>query len=641
MNDHLGISLLCATPASTILQYACWQSALLLLILHSWRLLSTRATIGATLYGLFAATCAGFAFTYLPPIPASAPVLATIAAACISGAFASRLGLRLRPIGHAMLVVGGYCLSGALLCVFAGFGPTSTPQDLLVGLIVATALAATGIHSFFAVAVENPALNLWPARLEAALARAASTPTESPFVSILVPCYSEPPDMVIRTLSALNGLDYDNFEVVVVDNNTADETLWRPVERHCTLLGPRFRFFHVSPLAGAKAGALNFAHKHLDPRATIIGLVDADYVAEPSFLRKFTPFLSEPSTAFVQTSHDYFDWEDNPFLRGCYFEYVRFHKLSMVGLNELDAGFPVGTMALVSREALDRVGGWAEWCLTEDSEVAIRLTQHGYAGIIVGDTAGRGLLPANFADVKKQIFRWSAGPIEQLVAYIGEYIRRLFSNVGHDRVKTLFSLRNHLHYVPGALLPLWTLALLVFASADVVRGSSTAMPWALLIFWGACRLSKLAERWISLNEMGSRRFSDLIRSLAVENALKFTKLQATITALSGRRMKWRRTPKFAHHGRLSRGFQAASQELILGLVFVIAALTLLYFARPEGVTLAVYAALRSAWLGVSYCMTLWISLSAELAESSEDRRRRDAINLGGALSERSAADGRA
>ena len=37
---------------------------------------------------------------------------------------------------------------------------------------------------------------------------------------VTVPAYNEPPDMVIETLDALARLDYSNFEVLVIDNNT-------------------------------------------------------------------------------------------------------------------------------------------------------------------------------------------------------------------------------------------------------------------------------------------------------------------------------------------------------------------------------------------------------------------------------------
>ena len=75
-----------------------------------------------------------------------------------------------------------------------------------------------------------------------------------PKVSIHVPAYFEPPDMLKQTLDAVSRLDYPNFEVLVIDNNTQHEAIWRPVEAHCGQLGGRFRFFHVAPLAGFKAG---------------------------------------------------------------------------------------------------------------------------------------------------------------------------------------------------------------------------------------------------------------------------------------------------------------------------------------------------------------------------------------------------
>ena len=106
-------------------------------------------------------------------------------------------------------------------------------------------------------------------------ALAAAWRTRYPLVSIHVPTHAEPPWVVNATLDALVGLDYPNFEVLVVDNNTADPNLWRPVEVHCLSLGPRFRFFHVEGLAGAKAGALNLALRHTNPAAEVVGVVDA------------------------------------------------------------------------------------------------------------------------------------------------------------------------------------------------------------------------------------------------------------------------------------------------------------------------------------------------------------------------------
>ena len=99
------------------------------------------------------------------------------------------------------------------------------------------------------------ALSLW----RRAQARPLRSAAHYPLVSIHVPTHNEPPLMVMQTLNALARLDYPNFEVIVLDNNTADESLWRPVASHCAALGPRFRFFHIDNVKGFKAGALNKA----------------------------------------------------------------------------------------------------------------------------------------------------------------------------------------------------------------------------------------------------------------------------------------------------------------------------------------------------------------------------------------------
>src|SRR4029077_11877593 len=58
-------------------------------------------------------------------------------------------------------------------------------------------------------------------------------------VSIHVPAYNAPRASLMEPLDALARLDYPTFEVLVIDNNTRDEAVWRPVEAHCEKLGPR------------------------------------------------------------------------------------------------------------------------------------------------------------------------------------------------------------------------------------------------------------------------------------------------------------------------------------------------------------------------------------------------------------------
>ena len=233
-------------------------------------------------------------------------------------------------------------------------------------------------------------------------------------MSVHVPAYNEPPDMLIETLDALSRLDYPNFEVIVVDNNTRDEAVWRPVEAHCRQLGERFRFFHVAPLAGFKAGALNFALKQTAADAEVIAVIDSDYKVEPNWLSDLVPSFDNPRIAIVQAPQDYHDEYDNAFKAMCYAEYRGFFYIGMITRNERNAIIQHGTMTLVRRYVLWAVGGWSEWCITEDAELGLRVFEAGYEALYIPQSYGAGLMPDTFIDYKRQRFRWAYGAMQIL-----------------------------------------------------------------------------------------------------------------------------------------------------------------------------------------------------------------------------------
>ena len=96
-------------------------------------------------------------------------------------------------------------------------------------------------------------------------------------------------------------LDYDRFEVLVIDNNTMDPAVWEPVAEHCARLGPKFRFFTLGKYKGYKAGALNFALRETAPDAEIIGVIDSDYLVDPDWLRCMVPAFDNPKVGFTQS----------------------------------------------------------------------------------------------------------------------------------------------------------------------------------------------------------------------------------------------------------------------------------------------------------------------------------------------------
>lgn len=290
-----------------------------------------------------------------------------------------------------------------------------------------------------------------------------------PKVSIHVPTYAEPPEMVIETLNALARLDYPNFEVLLVDNNTVDEDLWKPVQAHCATLGDRFRFFHLLPWPGYKSGALNFAILKTSPDAELIAVVDADYIVEPNFLRDLAGHFDDPKVAFVQTPQDYRDGEDRGrYGRALYRAYMYFFQVSMPSRNESNSIIYAGTMGLIRKSALVEVGGWSEWCITEDAELSLRILSAGYSSVYVGQTYGRGLMPLDLAGLKKQRFRWAFGGMQLLRLHF----RTLVNPSSRLTLAQRFGFLNGgLQWLNDFLAIMYTVVLFVGTASFIIGGS--------------------------------------------------------------------------------------------------------------------------------------------------------------------------
>ena len=240
------------------------------------------------------------------------------------------------------------------------------------------------------------------------------SPEKQPFVSIHLACYNEPPEMVIVTLDSLAELDYQNYEVLVIDNNTKDPAVWGPVKDYCEKLGKRFRFFHLEPWPGFKAGALNFGLKETAPEADVVAVIDADYVVRHDWLATLTGYFHDPKVAVVQCPQAHRDFEHNRFRRMTAWEYDGFFRIGMHHRNERNAIIQHGTMTMVRRSALEGTGGWSEWTICEDAELGLRLMHAGYELVYVDELMGKGLTPADFKAYKSQRYRWAFGAMQIL-----------------------------------------------------------------------------------------------------------------------------------------------------------------------------------------------------------------------------------
>jgi exo-beta-1,3-glucanase (GH17 family)/cellulose synthase/poly-beta-1,6-N-acetylglucosamine synthase-like glycosyltransferase len=230
-----------------------------------------------------------------------------------------------------------------------------------------------------------------------------------PKVSIHVPAYFEPVEMLKQTLDAVSRLDYPNFECVVIINNTPDPAFWQPIQDHCRTLGERFKFINAEKVQGFKAGALRIAMDRTAADAEIIGIIDADYVVQPDWLKDLVPVFADPRVGLVQAPQEHRDGDRSLMHYIMNGEYAGFFDIGMVQRNECNAIIVHGTMCLIRRSAMDMAGGWAGDTICEDTDLGLAIIEHGWLTHYTNHRYGHGLLPDTYEAFKKQRHRWAYG----------------------------------------------------------------------------------------------------------------------------------------------------------------------------------------------------------------------------------------
>ncbi|MGN6474220.1 MAG: glycosyltransferase family 2 protein [Mycobacteriales bacterium] len=442
-----------------------------------------------------------------------------------------------------------------------------------------------------------------------------------PFVSLHVPAYNEPPDMVIETLKSLIALDYPHFEIIAIDDNTTDESLWRPVESWCHEHG--VKFVHLDEWPGYKSGALNYALRHMiDQRTELIGVIDADYQLDPQFLRRCAPLFADQNVGFIQAPQDYRDWQQAPFYRRLYYSYKYFFEVSQPSRNERDGAIFAGTMGLIRRSAIEQVGGWDEWCITEDAELSLRLLANGWSGMHVDRSFGVGVMPLTFEALKGQRFRWCFGGIQILRRHWRLMLPG--ARTKHNQMNT----GQRWAYFSGAvqwygdLLALLFFIFLLVGAANVGSGGGllfrkltgfllAAIP--LLFALGLVRAVALLRRGTGAG------WRDALGAFMIWQSTGLVVARASVQALFAKEAEFLRTPKTAedtHWWTAIRGNLGETALAVMGVAGIIGAL-----ARANGRGGWLTAALL-VWPTMAYAAAPLNSLGARRAALPPDLRGR-------------------
>ncbi len=382
-----------------------------------------------------------------------------------------------------------------------------------------------------------------------------------PPITILVPAYNESAT-IEASVTAILTLEYRNFEVIVVNDGSKDDTMERlghafdlfeiprtypdtipsaPV-RAVYRSRSRTRLMVIDKENGGKADSLNAAINA--SRFPLVIAVDADTLIEPDALLRLTrPFLlgrkiaAVGGTVRVANSCTVKDGRvadarvPRRFLPGIQVvEYLRAFLFGRLGWNRLGGSLVIsGAFGLFRKEYLLAIGGYRLESIVEDMDLVIRLHRYlrrqkiAYEISFIPDPVAWTEVPESGRILGRQRERWHRGLIAAVWEYRGMLFNPRYGRVGLVAVP-FFALGEMLAPLIEVLGYVVTIVGLAYGVINV----SFALLF-LLVAWGYGMLLSL---WaVALEEASFRRYrrvGDLARLLLFATLEAFGYRQRTV-----------------------------------------------------------------------------------------------------------------
>jgi hypothetical protein len=281
------------------------------------------------------------------------------------------------------------------------------------------------------------------------------------------------------------------------------------------------------------------------------------------------PLFADPWIGFVQAPQDYRDWRHARYYRRLYYSYKYFFAVSQPSRNERDGAIFAGTMGLIRRVALDELGGWDEWCITEDAEISIRLLRAGWSGMHVDESGGRGIMPLTFEALKGQRYRWCFGGIQLLRMHWKSLLP------GRETARNHLSAGQRWAFLSGAvqwygdLLGLLFYIFLLAGAANMATGGGqlfrkltvflvATVP--VLVLLGLVRAIALLRRSTGAS------WRDAIGAFFIWQSTSLVVARASLLALFARKAAFLRTPKTSERTSWWHALRANWAETVLALL---------------------------------------------------------------------------
>ena len=257
--------------------------------------------------------------------------------------------------------------------------------------------------------------------------------SDYPHVDVLIATHSEEPELLFKTINGCKHMDYPDpskVHIYLCDDNDRPE-----MAKLAQKMG--VGYFGLSGNKLAKAGNLNNALSKTD--SPLVVTFDADMIPRSNFLMETVPYFSLPEMildhgewrkrteeeidpnykiGFVQTPQSFY----NPDLFQFNFfaennipnEQDYFFKEVNVGRNSSNSAIYAGSNTLISRRALEEVGGIRTKTITEDFATGIDIQAKGYTCFAIDEVLASGLAPDDFPNLLKQRQRWGRGCVQTI-----------------------------------------------------------------------------------------------------------------------------------------------------------------------------------------------------------------------------------
>src|SRR5690625_2283768 len=261
-----------------------------------------------------------------------------------------------------------------------------------------------------------------------------------PQVSILIPAHNE--EVVIEeTIKAMLRLQYpkNKLEVIIINDNSNDDTgaiIDSYAKKHSCI-----KAIHTKPphAGKGKSGALNQGLK--TATGEIIVVYDADNTPEPDAIYYLAFGLkNDPKAGAMVGKFRVVNANHNLLTRLINIETITFQWLAQAGRWFWFKMTTIpGTNFAIRRSILEKLGGWDEKALSEDTELSIRVYNMGYYIRFFPEAITWEQEPETLKVWWRQRTRWARGNLYVIFKYIFQFWKLKNKKVFIDLYYFLFT----------------------------------------------------------------------------------------------------------------------------------------------------------------------------------------------------------